>query len=644
MSRYSHNMSAANALAKIELYVRPEQISCATWISMQAPEEVAEALSLCEAACSALHCELSSDGIQQLAAEIQTLKKRIKTQHDEISTSLEKQQLKREKELEDHFDGILADKNMEIDRIHIKHKEESNRQINFAVQEQVDKYERHLASSKSTQTTLLKEIELVRANMNQVECDKAQLLAEMQTQISEQIECARMALEQKYVQEISDAAQRAERKKQIDLHQHQAETDSMKRKCQVDIDIAKELYESKLHSSRSETEQLKLQISLHQNSICDVKETCRQQADTERLAMQLRIDTLQEQHASRVAELHGFVKSYEMQLAQVQTQMHKINEEKDRVATNCNEQLRVLKNEQQEQMQNLNDEQRNFLSTLSDSQVKGAIGERYVDEVFAETEIGVLTDVSRKQRHGFADRFWQYDFNTLQIPGVRALVEIKHVKDLHSQNDIEKFDKDVKSGVEQNRINCAIMLSLTSRIHGSKQIALTFVDGIPVLRASRSANDSLSPMSLVKIAFLTLVEVWPYLASNKSRNEDLIIDTVSSFLDSQLSRVEKLQPRIDFLEKTSTQMQKEASALRKTREDLSHEIASLKMQHPQLITNACHQNNTRIDAMNALVEAIGVFKARTVRKAYPKSLSDLDLDETVSKHATEKCLTMPYQP
>ena len=65
-------------------------------------------------------------------------------------------------------------------------------------------------------------------------------------------------------------------------------------------------------------------------------------------------------------------------------------------------------------------------------------------------------------------------------------------------------------------------------------------------------------MSLVMMAFLTLVEMWPYLTSNKSRNKDLIISTVSTFLDSQLSRVERLQPQIVFMEKTGAQMQKEA--------------------------------------------------------------------------------------
>ena len=640
-----------NELAKIELYVHHEDLGCAVWISKQSPSKVAEALSICESACSALHCQLSSGEMQQRANEINTLKKRIKTQHEEISTSLQEQQLQREKEIQARFHKILADKDSETEKNRLKYngernvlkqqlvelEEEYKRQIEASVQEQQGKYERHVESTKATHATLIKEIEILQSTVMQVESAKTQLMGDMQAQILEKVECARAAMELKYAQEMTDTLQRVNTEKENELRQYQNETHDMKRKCEVDINIAKEVYESKLNLATSEIEQLKSQLSLQQNAIGDVKETFRHQADVERVATQQRIDTLQEQHTSRVEELHGFVKSYEAQLIQAQSQMNKAIEEKERVVMHCTERLQTMKEEQQQQMQQMNNEQRDFLSTLSGSQVKGVIGERYVDEVFAEMEIGVLTDVSRKQREGFADRFWRHDFhNASQIPGVRALVEIKHVNNLHSQQDIEKFNKDVKSGVEQNRINCAIMLSLTSRIHGSKQISLSFVDGIPVLRASRSINDSLSPMSLVRMAFLTVVEVWPYLASNKSRNEDLIIDTISTFLDSQLKRVDKLQPQIDFLEKTGAQMQKEASSLRKTRDDMSHDIASLKMQHPQLITNACHENNDKIDAMSALIEAIEVFKTRTTRKSYPKSLSDLDLNDAVSKCATTK--------
>ena len=643
--------SSGDGLSKIELYVHHKDIECASWISKQSPSKVAEALSICESACSALHCQLSSGEIQQRAVEIRSLKKQIKTQHDDIATALQNQQLQREKEIQTRYESILKDKNNDLENIRSKHKEECDilkKQIEDSendhkhhmasyMQDYQRKIDRHIESSKATNDALTKEINILQSTVMQVERAKTQLLGDMQRQISEKVECAHKALEDKHTNDMTEAIHRVNMEHEKKLRHLDDETEAMKRKYDVDMRIEKELYDSKLNMTTSEIEQLKTQISQQQNSINDVRETFRQQADVERIAAQQREDTLQEQHASRIEELHAFVKAYEGQLAQAQAQMHKANDEKDRVVIHYNDQLQALKKEQQEQMQQMNDEQRDFLSTLSGSQVKGAIGERFVDEVFAELEIGVLTDVSRKQREGFADRFWQYNFHGVsQIPGIQGLVEIKHVKDLHSQHDIEKFDKDVKSGVEQNRINCAIMLSLTSRIHGSKQISLSFTDGIPVLRASRSANDSLSPMSLVKMAFLTLVEVWPYLASNKSRNEDLIIDTVSAFLDSQLSRVERLQPQIDFLERTGAQMQKEASALRKVKDDMSHEIASLKMQHPQLITNTCHQNNDQIDTMNILINAVEIFKTRTKRVKYPQTLDDLNLDNDVSKIATPK--------
>lgn len=598
-------------LAKIELHVHKKDLGCATWISKQVPSKVAEALSICESACSALHCQLSSGEIQQHAKEIR---------------ALQNQQLQRENDIKSHFEAIVANKDNELTKASLKHKDEC-----VALQQQLKELEE---SYKATQTALFKEIKILQTTVRQAEGAKTQLLQDMQSQVSDEVDSARVHLEKKYAADMSDALAKVKLEKEHETRQCHNEIDSIKRQFETDISISTKSYESKLNIAASEIENLKSQLLLQQNAIGDVKETFRQQAEVERVANQQRIDVLTENHASRVEELRGFVKSYESQLAEAHAHVHKANEEKERRILHCNDQLQSIKKEQQEQMQKINDEQRDFLSTLSGSQVKGKIGERYVDEVVGELDVGVLTDVSRKQREGFADRFWQYDFHSSQIPGVRGLVEVKYSNELHKTHDLEKFNNDVKSGVEQNRINCAIMLSLTARIQGSKQIGLEFVDGIPVLRASRSAADSLSPMNLVKMAFLTLIEVWPYLASNKSRNEDLIIDTVSSFLDSQLDRIEKLQPQIDFLEKTAGQMQREASALRKCKDEMSHDVASLKMQHPQLITNACHQKNDKIHAMNALIDAIEAFKSRKKRVAYPKQLEDLQLTTDVSKHAT----------
>ena len=627
-------------MVTVELRLFKKDVGCASWIAKQPPSKVAEALALCESACAALHCELSTGEMQQRSVEIQTLKKKLDTQREELSNSMKHKQAEREKVLKQKWEAVLADKESEIDNMNTKNKDEVSalrqhiseleneckKKLSAAADENQKKIDRQIEYAKSTHDTLSNEIEILQSTIMKVESSKVQLLTDMQNQVTERVNRDRSELEERYAKDLEDYARRS-----------RDEMDSMKRRCEADATIERDSYDSKLKSAMSEIDNLKHQLSMQQNTISDVKETFRQQSDVERVAAQQREDALNEQHNLRVEELRAFVKAYETQIAQAQVQMQKSNDEKDRVIMHCNEQLQQMKKEQQEQMQQMNDEQRNFLSTLSGSQVKGAIGERFVDEVFAELEIGTLTDVSKKQREGFADRFWQYDFHSASnIPGIRGMLEIKHTKDLHSQNDIEKFNKDVKSGVAQNRINCAMMLSLTSRIHGSKQISLSFVDGIPVLRASRGTNDSLSPMSLVKMAFLTLVEIWPYLASNKSRNEDLIISTVSTFLDSQLGRVERLQPQIDFLEKTGAQMQKEASILRKTRDDMSHEIASLKMQHPQLITNECHENNDRIDTMNLLIQSVEAYKTRTKRVSYPRVVGDLDLDETVVASVTTK--------
>ena len=75
-----------SSLAKVELYVEPADLPCAEWILKQNPRRVAEALSLCEAACSALHHQLSSEEIQHHVQKEKKLQQRLETARISAST------------------------------------------------------------------------------------------------------------------------------------------------------------------------------------------------------------------------------------------------------------------------------------------------------------------------------------------------------------------------------------------------------------------------------------------------------------------------------------------------------------------------------------------------------------------------------
>ena len=142
----------------------------------------------------------------------------------------------------------------------------------------------------------------------------------------------------------------------------------------------------------------------------------------------------------------------------------------------------------------------------------GRYGERLVSEVFAELNLGQLSDDSGSQTEGYADATWSYD-----VPGtplkIRALVEVKQVASVHTVKDLENYDRDVRVAVMAGRINCAILLSLSARVPGRRQFDLDTLSGITVLRAPRGVDDALPPEALIRLAFTMLATSWPFLCT-----------------------------------------------------------------------------------------------------------------------------------
>ena len=349
----------------------------------------------------------------------------------------------------------------------------------------------------------------------------------------------------------------------------------------------------------------------------DTKERLREQVQQERDAAQRRYDSLHEQAQTRIQDVTEFSHKLEQQLDQARTQLDQTMKQKDTLAHQVSSESR---------------EMREMMQSWSGSQTKGVVGERFVDEVFSELEIGSRSNVSKVQRPGFADRFWEYDFPDSGTPGIRAMMEAKNSLELHSKNDIDKFYRDIKSGVDQNRINCAVLISLKSRIQGlqgTKQIDLTFMEGIPVLRASRGPNDAISPLAIVKMAFLTVVNMWPYLSANKSKNEDTVVHAVSEYLDAQLGSIQSMQREINLLDKSIGGLQKQVGRMRRVQGDMLQGLQSVKLQHPQLIKNVAHDQGDRIELLDALEAAVVSFREReqNTQGHYPKTGEELQLPD-----------------
>lgn len=264
------------------------------------------------------------------------------------------------------------------------------------------------------------------------------------------------------------------------------------------------------------------------------------------------------------------------------------------------------------------------LSSLTgSSQRRGALGEELVKQVHDALNLGLYTKNAHQRTSGFGDATWTYT-----PPGggrpLTALAEVKLSHSADSANDVEKFHKDLDVAVRGQRVNAALYLSLVSRLGGRPRVDLEIVHGIPVLWASRAADDDLSAAALVEMAFTFFAVAWPVLCAREEGDDgDFALRQVVVLLNTQLDDVAKLDPRITFLERTSEAMRREATLLRKTRESLAAQITTFQSSHPALQMTHGGQANTNVDTLEEeTLTAIRTFHAQN-RGYYPKVSSDL---------------------
>ena len=543
----------------IELEIPTESLSCADWISKQTPERVAEALTLCESACNALNSQISSGEVQRYAADVQALKTELAQQQEIFKSTLfderEKNRIENDKQLQQEAE---------------KHKQ--------LLKSLEQKHETHINMTKQTsqemQDMIQKELNVLRAKLEQSECAKHELISGMQ--------------------------------KEIDL-EVQTQLDRVKSMQQLQFESLQASDKNTIERLTHEIEQFKTQIALHKGDLADAQTNLRQQIDSERQATEQRIADLERQHHARVVELKEQASKWENSALQA-------SKEKETVVMNFTEKVMAL-----------NTEQRDFLSNLSGNTSKGKLGETIAHQVFAELELGTLEDTGKNPNAGIADGYWRLDFAG-DVPGIRALVEVKNCTKLHSQHDIGKFEKNVVEAVNQNRINCAMLISERCRIANTKQIDIRIEHGILVVRASRSANDDLSVSSLIKVAFTTIAQTWPHMSLHTQTNKDMIINNVSSFLSNLLLQMASLDQRIKFLNDTGLKMQRESVQLGETQKSIIQGVDVLHMQHGQLM-NAMQTECSDIDMANVVLNAIEEYYQRHRNKRYPKAISDLSLDK-----------------
>lgn len=221
-------------------------------------------------------------------------------------------------------------------------------------------------------------------------------------------------------------------------------------------------------------------------------------------AVEMRFESL---YASKLKERDETVSHLQSQLADAKT-----------LYNEAKETLRMMQEQYSAHLADL--KQRNAVPTLTAQQM-GRVAEEEVEQIIADTLVCEITNTSHTEGQG--DRL-------VTTPGgLRLLQETKAVEKLHSKHDIEKFNKDVYEGVQSNRINAAILISLkTTSIpnNGPGPCSVTLVNNskgprTPVVLLSSSSKTSIQ-LAIHSIAQLQRIAAKEFEARGKTPvNEEM---------------------------------------------------------------------------------------------------------------------------
>ena len=289
-----------------------------------------------------------------------------------------------------------------------------------------------------------------------------------------------------------------------------------------------------------------------------------------------------------------------------------------------------------------------FVSSFRGSATQiGIVGEELVAKVHEGMNLGTWYDTSHENSCGMADAQWKMDFPN--CPQMSCLVEIKNSSRLHTAKDLKKFSDDVSEATRQQRANCALMISLTSRIQNTKgMLDLKFEHGVPILRASRSVDSPLPAQTLVEMALTTMVSMWPLIQKQRGQNStDSVFESIAELFEAQLVEVTKLSKQIDDIDRTGRSLQRTAGQLRKSRDALATGVDGVRIQFPQLMpskedctSETPTEDPWTLEEAQTLFDCIHSYK-QSHHGRYPKVITDLtSLPEEIASFVNDWGLDM----
>jgi len=253
-----------------------------------------------------------------------------------------------------------------------------------------------------------------------------------------------------------------------------------------------------------------------------------------------------------------------------------------------------------------------------------------VKTIHDRLQLGFLTDTSHSAKNtGYADYTW--DYAPYDCQKLCCLVEIKMATRGDTARDIGKFTNDVHEGVKSDRINGAMYVSLVDRIANRPRISMDLVHGVPTMWVCREEEDHISAPALVEMAFGIFANCWPLISGTDEGNVNLTIQKVCKFIKAQMSEYQKLQPRIEALEKASDSIRREINNLKRIKESLIEKAQGFRIHIPGGAPSDGESSDSPVDKegtgmdpsflLTRLETAVKDFYKNRAR--YPKELADL---------------------
>jgi hypothetical protein len=272
------------------------------------------------------------------------------------------------------------------------------------------------------------------------------------------------------------------------------------------------------------------------------------------------MEGLREQHNVKEALLKGLLEKLEIQLAQ----------------------LSEVNKEDRARLEKLVQQQNDVMTRYSGISTRGQLGEKTVIDIFSRLQLGEYQDDRMQKEDDFADGLWVWQPST-NTPRLSCLVEVKDTKVLHSQNDISKFQKNMRAARLSNRANAGLFLSLSARYPGKPSLQITIENNMPVVYASRSEDDAIPVACMVEVAFRAMAEVWPHICRQRGEGVQLSVQAAAEQFEEQISQCESLSKHISKISDVAKTLKNQVTHLERIRDKMIAGIEGVRVNHPSLV-------------------------------------------------------------